>query len=1015
MLKTPSVHILLILFILFFGHQGFTQEKNIALNKPITATSEQPENPASNAVDGEISRDSKWMAATGSAPHILEVDLRKYYKINEIRLHSGILEEEKLPNEKTQAAGFWSVKNFKFQYWDDANWNDFPKTEVKENRLTTAVFKFDPTITTFKIRMVSDDGEPINVMELEVFGTEAPNMPSPPYFTSNIQKQTVSTENQTATITVKADTIGNSMKYVGYNQGYYFPGSNVSGWLEYSNVNSLRVWTNLNTYVPVSAVNLGPEVENVEEFDKRKTALRKNPESNEFIQWEILKDIYSSADSSGVNAMVLDYTLEELKRLNIDPLLQISSTDFSDNWSHKWQQWLRYYALAYYAAKNGDISMYAMQNEPNHAHSGPMELDQYVMGMQIVSDAVKSAVNDVNEKYNKTLEAKFVGPVTAGQNTDWWAGVVKAIRTDFRGNTVNEDLIDIFSTHSYNSPATGYSSRVLNIRDVIVENHPEGKKLPIVFTEIGRWMNAYLIDKKETMDSPSLFTEWAGIYSNNMKNGGYGMWAFKFSNTTSNAYPGGIKSGHHYTWQGKRVVEDAIENLALNKPVSSSSRNSKKDVFVTDGDKSDESFWVSDSNSREKWIEIDLEGIKEIGGVAVHTGSSYGDYTGPDRIKNFKMQYLADDDTWKDIPETKKENFRYVQFFEKLPEPVKTNKVRYVILDEGISKVREIKLFHPGEGLSGTPSYNISGIQRTGEVVRLFAKGFKEERPLLKTTSSVDDPGLDTYTSFDAKSGNYYMWLVQRGHFDYDLTIDLSKLSIAPEVPITAEKADKASYGEVTNLMSLSEDKIFNFNLPAQSVVLLSIPSGPLEENKIFPVADAMVSAGSKSEKNDGRSQILKVSMNAETPEENNVVYMHFEGLKKQASNAEKIILAVNGKTDGDSIYRLHVYGIPSQGFKEDQIKWNDALQLDANEALIHGVGQEAFVAGELAFDKEWQYHYLDVTQQVKKYGEMGISFVFVREARHFGDDEDKGEQVLLHSKEADEKPFLKIWLPKSN
>ena len=77
------------------------------------------------------------------------------------------------------------------------------------------------------------------------------------------------------------------------------------------------------------------------------------------------------------------------------------------------------------------------------------------------------------------------------------------------------------------------------------ENHPAGQALPIVYTEIGRWMNAYLIDKEETMDSPSLFTEWAGIYANNMKNGGYGMWAFKFANTASGPYPRGIKSGHH--------------------------------------------------------------------------------------------------------------------------------------------------------------------------------------------------------------------------------------------------------------------------------------------------------------------------------------------------------------------------------------------------------------------------------------------------------------------------------------
>lgn len=399
---------------------AFAQGDNIAFGKPITATSENPKFPVENAVDGKISRESIWMAANGTSPHILELDLRKYYSVDEIRLHSGILEEEKTSDEQNQAVGFWSVKNFKFQYWDDANWNDFPKTEVTENRLTTAIFKFDPAITTFKIRLIVHDGEPINVMEWEVFGTETPDMPTPPYFTSEIKKQTEKQKNRSVVVTVESDTIGKSMKYVGYNQGYYMPGSNVSGWVEYSNVNSFRVWANLSSYVPASAVQVDPEVKSVAEFDRRKAALRKDPESGQFIDWKLLKKISSTGDPSEVNGMELDYALSELKRLGIDPILQVSSTDFEDNWGNKWKQWQRYYAIAYYAAKQGDVRMFATQNEPNHSHSGPMKLEEYIMAMQIVSDAAKSAVKDVNQNYGKNLESKFVGPLTAGQNTDWW-------------------------------------------------------------------------------------------------------------------------------------------------------------------------------------------------------------------------------------------------------------------------------------------------------------------------------------------------------------------------------------------------------------------------------------------------------------------------------------------------------------------------------------------------------------------------------------------------------------------
>ena len=181
-----------------------------------------------------------------------------------------------------------------------------------------------------------------------------------------------------------------------------------------------------------------------------------------------------------------------------------------------------------------------MHNEPNHRHAGPMKITQYVDAMKIVSDAVYCAVQDVNRLYGKCLKSRFVSPVTAGSNANWWAEVVKNLRIDYRGLPSDRDLLDIFSTHSYNLPAAGYASKVSDIRKIIVENHPMKQSLPIVYTETGRWMNAYLIDKEETMDSPSLFTEWAGEYANNTLNQGYGMWAFKFANTTSGTYPRGI-------------------------------------------------------------------------------------------------------------------------------------------------------------------------------------------------------------------------------------------------------------------------------------------------------------------------------------------------------------------------------------------------------------------------------------------------------------------------------------------
>ena len=728
---------------------------NVALHKPVIASSQQKEFPASNVTDGIISRKSSWTSAKGArTPHMLDLNLQKYYDIDRIVIYTGIPEPEKTEQEKGQAPGFWAMKNFKIQYWDDANWTDLPNTECTENRLDKIEFTFTPQLTTFQLRLISTDGEPVTINEFEVYGKEKKNM-IVPVIQNKLPDRVHKEFPKDMLVTVNKDVIGNTMKYVAYNQGYYMPGSNISGWLEYSNVNSLRVWTSMNDYVPEEAVNYQKNLNTLEEFEAYKHELRSSPEKNNFIKWKLILERCRKQQFS-TNSMVFEYALLELKRLNIDVVLQMNSTDFDHTWSNKWKQWQRFYALAFYAAKTGDVTMFAMQNEPNHRHSGPMKITQYVDAMKIVSDAIYCAIQDVNKLYGKHLKSRFVSPVTAGSNANWWAEVVKSLRIDYRGLPSDRDLLDIFSTHSYNLPAAGYVSKVSDIRKIIVDNHPLKRSLPIVYTETGRWMNAYLIDKYETMDSPSLFTEWAGEYTNNTLNQGYGMWAFKFANTTSNTYPRGIKSGHHFIWQGKRIVEDAYNNVALGKKVIDLTSSHPAQVkVITDGNKTDASMWTSVNTDEKKCLEIDLGKSYSLGAAVVYTGSEYGVYTGPDRVKNFRLQYW-EGTGWKDIEETIENNARYTQSFFLFKTPVTSSRIRFIATDKGSIKVREIKLFDE-ESVKNIPeSYDISGIQRTGQVVRLFAKGFKDERPLLETVKSVPDNEVDALTSYNPKEMRYY-------------------------------------------------------------------------------------------------------------------------------------------------------------------------------------------------------------------------------------------------------------------
>ncbi|MGE6220410.1 discoidin domain-containing protein [Nubsella zeaxanthinifaciens] len=981
-------------------------QQNLALHQPVSVSSQSANFPASYITDGKISRKSKWESANSKPPHIVEIDLQRYCSISSIVVHSGVLDEEKKPEEMQQAAGFWSLKNFKLQYWDDANWSDFPKAEVHENRLVAVRFNFQPAISTYRIRLVCDDGEVVNIMEIEAFGEVTPNMPAPPSINSSIQKTNISKGPFKAKISVDKALVGKTMKFVGYNQGYYFPGSNISAWLEYANINSLRVWASLNAFVPEQLVQSKAEVNGVEEFDKLKAELRSQPEKNRFIKWNDLLPLYDRPDSSSTNAMVYSYALSELKRLQITVLLQLGSTDFNDTWQNKWKQWQRYYAIAFYSAKMGNVAMFAMQNEPNHRNSGPMLLTQWIAGAKIVSDAVHCAVNDVNRIYHKNLQPKFVGPVTAGNNTEWWAEIAKNNQTDYHGNPGSE-VVDLFSTHSYNSPAAGYETRVANISKVWRENHPQGKAIPIMYTEIGRWMNAYLIDKEETMDSPSLFTEWAGIYSNNMKNGAYGMWAFKFANTASNTYPRGIKSGHHFIWQGKRVVEDAYKNIALRKKVTASTSNDKA-FLVTDGDKNADDAWVS-GEEKEKWIAIDLDTVVELGGAFIYTGSAGGVYTAPDRVRNFKLQY-HDGNKWIDISGAEEKGNKYAQVFMPFQQSVKTSKIRFVSTDAAV-KVREIKLFAAGEVPSPKLDFNVSGIQRTGEVVRLFAKGFKDERPLLKTAIDVPNNDLDAYTSFDGNTGNYYMWLVNRNQATVSLTIDLAALKLPVTSSLTAEEVGEKYYGEVAQLITISKNGTLSYSLSPQSVVLLTITPTKTTPTVVASNNAISVKAGANAQKYFRNT--LGVQLDAANPSNNEVAYVGFDISALQKNVPRKAVLAIAGNVnDADRPYRLHVYAITQDQLwtSKANFNWNNAPYLDKNEALLKQVGTAAFIAGEMAFDRQKKYHYLDVTDLIKRHGKKQLTFVLVRETRQMGDDEDKGRRVSLTMPSEPQKPKLLLW-----
>lgn len=988
------MRIYIVFILLSFLSIKLIAQKNLALNKSVVASTQFNKFKASNITDGIISDDSKWVNAVrnDNGSNIIEIDLKYNCDIDSIIIYTGINSDKK--NEEISKLG-----NFVLQYWDDANWTELSETGYNNNNPNKIRYTFSPRVTTSRIRLNIKDKTSIGINEIEVYGNER-DFRSFNNIINDIDNIKISVSN---------NVVGKTMKYVGYNQGYYMPESNVSGWLEYSNVNSLRIWASIGQYVPSTALFKISDINSLEEFENNKRIFRESPEKNSYIDWKLINSKCTDRLHS-TNSMVFEYALKETKRLNIEPVIQINSTEFDKTWNSKWKQWLRYYALAFYAAKTGDVEMFSMQNEPNHKHSGPMKIDIYIDAMKIVSDAIYCALSDVNKFYGKNLTPKLVAPVTAGNNANWWSAVIKSLNVDYRGLPTSRELISIFSTHSYNLPASGYKNKVNEIRKIITDNHPLKQSLPIVFTETGRWMNAYLINKYETMDSPSLFTEWAGIYANNTLNQSYGMWAFKFANTVSDAYPRGIKSGHHFIWQGKRIVEDSYNNIALNKPTFYLNSGKKISIKnITDGNKSDKSAWCSPETDNEKILEIDLGKEYSLGGSVIYTGGEYGVYTAPDRVKNLRLQYLYGD-KWLDIEETIEKDTKYAQVLTFFKNEIKTSKVRLIVKDKGKIKVREIKLFDY-ESLKEIPeSFDISGIQRTGEVVRLFAKGFKDEKPLLRTCKSVNDSNVDVITSFDDSNGSYYIWLVQRNKKSVNVELALDSLKVLSNNIVFAEEVSNRNFGNIVWMRKLDANKRINFILPEQSVTLLTVPLSDKYYTKLTPVADTTVSAGKNSNKNYGSKKKLYVEMNASNKDKNRVSYIKFNLNNIDVTNMKGAALKVHGKTNSDSIYRIHVYSTDNCEWQEKGINWNSAPFLNKDFVYINDVGKNVRIAGEVAFDSTSDYRQVDVSEIIKNMNGDEITFIFIREVRQLGDDYDNDNYLCIDSKETDYSPELILW-----
>nr|QGT51249.1 hypothetical protein Firmicute1046_3250 [uncultured Firmicutes bacterium] len=155
-------------------------------------------------------------------------------------------------------------------------------------------------------------------------------------------------------------------------------------------------------------------------------------------------------------------------------------------------------------------------------------------------------------------------------------------------------------------------------------------------------------------------------------------------------------------------LERRGKELAQGKPVTASGelKHGKAEKAV-DGLDSDSSMWLTKTDADSYWLEVDLQGTRQVMGADIYSGMSNGTWA----VENVQVQYWQDG-TWQNVPGGKiegnpKSNTELRWNFNR---PVTAEKIRFVFRDgaRGV-KLREVKLYEERASVesSDVPVYNM--------------------------------------------------------------------------------------------------------------------------------------------------------------------------------------------------------------------------------------------------------------------------------------------------------------------
>lgn len=355
------------------------------------------------------------------------------------------------------------------------------------------------------------------------------------------------------TLTMETNILGPTPEVVGYDSGHFDTNSNTGDWWRYSGVTGARLFISPTQIEPVDELPpWGDGVTNQASFEARKALVRSDPWNTNYFNWPYVTNRYATYVLSGSDSIVVDYACSQWQKLGAAVLVQCTATTskFTNmaSWSDKWELWHFYYEQAFYLGLQYGVERYQMYNEPNTVSPA---LTDYMARLQTASDAVQSAIADLNAMYGLSLTAKMYAPVTAGSATSTWSSWGENVVTNRHVNYLGEtdpsfDVIQEYDYHQYggsppnpSSFGSGLSSLEGDLQGAMVPESP----FPVSISEFNVYDGSEFHTLNTTLDMPTNYSALGSIGVNLIENGIDEIYCFKFSQTYSTYI---AENGTHY-------------------------------------------------------------------------------------------------------------------------------------------------------------------------------------------------------------------------------------------------------------------------------------------------------------------------------------------------------------------------------------------------------------------------------------------------------------------------------------